>query len=80
MRKQHEQASKELAAARKRWLKLDPVRGNGGDVLNPLDADFRSRNRKALKALRDQLEKSAPEGADLPAGRHARTLLALLDA
>jgi len=55
------------------------VRGNRGDVLNPLDVAFLAQNERALQVLEAQLDRAAPEGSDLPAGRLARPLRELIE-
>ena len=77
-RKRHESAAKDLAKAMKRWAKLDPVRGNRGEVRNPLNDAFRRQNRRALEALARDLKQIATAHPELPVSRRAGELAELL--
>jgi len=71
-------AAKSLRAAIARIEQLDRVRGNGGQVLNLLDATFRSNNQMALSRIKEALSEVSSEHTRLPAGKLAGELVALL--
>ncbi len=76
--KRREAAAKEIAQIMKAFGKLEPVRGNAGEVRNPLDPEFRQANEKALKKLVAKLERLRDDDGELAAGRRAVELLGLL--
>ena len=51
-RQKIEDGAKLLTATMKRWRRLAPVQGNGGEVHNPLDEEFRDANLEPLGACR----------------------------
>ncbi len=76
--KRYSAAHKKIASARRLWEQLQPQKGNGGQVRNPLDSSFRSTNASGLEQLTPQLEELAKEFPELPAGRVAANWLELL--
>ncbi|MEM7165163.1 MAG: hypothetical protein AAF581_06835 [Planctomycetota bacterium] len=76
--KRHATASKKLQSARSLWGKLQAFKGNGSQVRNPIDKNFRSANDAALKELRPLLTALATEYPELPAGQVASRWLQLL--
>ena len=75
----NEEAAKQLRGILKRLEKLERVAGNGGKVLNPLDARFRSENERGLKQLVESLRELREEFPSSPAAGRAAELLALLE-
>ncbi|MDF1838449.1 MAG: hypothetical protein P1V35_11305 [Planctomycetota bacterium] len=74
----HGAASKSLAKALGELQKLKSIQGNGAQVLNPLDAEFRATNRKKLDAIIQSLDAIGDQGSATPAGKLSVQLLALL--
>ena len=76
--KLYDSSAKELRAVLDKYDKLAPVQGNGGKVLNPVDAKFRQSNERELEGLRKSLRRIIERYEDTPAGERASELLALL--
>ena len=78
VRKASEVAAKELNSIVAGWQKLPAVRGNGGQVRNPLDERFRTQNAAHLDELKKALGSLTEDAKYLPAGARAAALLGLL--
>lgn len=72
-------AAKSLRSIEARLAKLDPVQGNAGKVLNPLDGKFREQNERSLNQIVKALKDLAAEYPDTPAGKRAAELHSLLE-
>ena len=68
-KKRYDDSSKLLNRFLKTFEGLDAVQGNGGEVLNPTDADFVKTNRRKLESLKAILEELTDKHADTPAGK-----------
>ncbi len=75
----HEESASSLRSALARLDRLERVAGNGGKVLNPLDAKFRAENERDLEQIKRALKELRDEHSALPAGKRAGELLALLE-
>ena len=75
LRKRLERTAEGLASVSKTWSALETVRGNGGEVRNPLDARFRRANERELAKLVGELRSIVEEGQGLPTGRRAQLWL-----
>lgn len=76
--KAHNTSAKLLTKALAGWERLAPVRGNGGQVRNPADGRFRKNNEELLKSVTGLLERVVEEHGELPAGKEAKRLLAVI--
>ncbi|QDU86175.1 hypothetical protein Pla163_33250 [Planctomycetes bacterium Pla163] len=77
-RKNAEKAAKALNAQLKAWNKLEPVAGNGGDVLDPFDPTFRAQNAAALAKIGAGLREIVTDYGSAPAAEHAARLAGLI--
>lgn len=68
-KKRYNDSSKLLNRFLKSFEALQTVRGNGGQVLNPTDADFVKTNRRKLEGLKDLLVELRDRYGDTPAGK-----------
>ncbi len=78
-RKRYSAGAKTVAKAIADLQELKLIRGNGGKVLNPLDAEFRELNSKRLSTIIKDLGAVRDQGPNLPAGKLSVQLLALLE-
>lgn len=77
-RKNVEKSAKALNGVLKTWSKVEAVRGNGGDVLNPFDPTFRAENEAALTKIGASLREIVTDFGSTPAAEHAARLAALI--
>ncbi len=77
-RKASEAAAKSLAKILGGWESLATVKGNGGAVRNPADRSFRAKNQEAIDRIAARLEQLVNEHGEVPAGKEAKRLLAVL--